>query len=918
MKSAMKKTSLREIRHSLGRYLAIFFIVALGVIMFAGLRVCREDMVATADQYFHDQELFDYQILSTIGYDPDSIEDLMTVNGVRYAELGIRHDVIELLRDGRECVVTAYSLPDLINRPKLIEGRFPRNERECVVDSKFYDSTFIGTDFVIAESNKEEDKEYFVYDTYTIVGLVQSPLYLNYERGTSSVGNGSVSSFAYFEREAFDSDYETQLYVRMDCDEVIYSEAYRNYVKAHKKQVEAVASQIANKRYQRIYDEANEKIVEAKEELDEKLEDAKKELQKAKEELDQAKEDLTKKENEVNAQKKALEAMGIFEETWKTIEEAREEIEEGEREYEKGLSELEEEKREALLEIENAKKELDEIKNPTVYVLDRETNIGYASFDNDSKIVNEIAAVFPIFFFAVAALVCMTTMTRMVEDERTQIGVLKALGYTESAVMTKYLFYSGSAAFLGALFGYLTGNLLFPVAIWSAYGMMYQFAPLTIVWDVRIGVISVLVAVFCSVGATYFSCAAQFHSSPAVLIRPKAPKAGKRIFLERIGFIWKKLGFLKKVSIRNVFRYKRRFVMMIMGIGGCTALVVTALGLEDSFSDIVRAQYREIAVYDISITLGEEFESERRELLEEQLQEYLDSYCYLESTNMSLVSDKTTKSVNVLIPLEQESFESHYRFLDVRTMEPLSYPKKGEIYITKRIAKILDVSKGDSLILRKEDGEAIEVTVGAVCKNYVHNYAFCAKETLPASIGDEFEYKTVYANIKEELDEHHVSASLLSMKEISSTSLNSDTKEHFDSMLVSLNYVVLMVILLAAALAFVVLYNLTNINITERIREIATIKVLGFYSYETASYVFRENLILTALGAVIGLGLGKLLHMFVMNCISVEAVTFDSRITVMSYLLSIMITFGFAVLVNLFMLVKLEKIKMAESLKSVE
>lgn len=358
MKSAMKKTSLREIRHSLGRYLAIFFIVALGVIMFAGLRVCREDMVATADQYFHDQELFDYQILSTIGYDPDSIEDLMTVNGVRYAELGIRHDVIELLRDGRECVVTAYSLPDLINRPKLIEGRFPRNERECVVDSKFYDSTFIGTDFVIAESNKEEDKEYFVYDTYTIVGLVQSPLYLNYERGTSSVGNGSVSSFAYFEREAFDSDYETQLYVRMDCDEVIYSEAYRNYVKAHKKQVEAVASQIANKRYQRIYDEANEKIVEAKEELDEKLEDAKKELQKAKEELDQAKEDLTKKENEVNAQKKALEAMGIFEETWKTIEEAREEIEEGEREYEKGLSELEEEKGKHFLKLKTPKRSL--------------------------------------------------------------------------------------------------------------------------------------------------------------------------------------------------------------------------------------------------------------------------------------------------------------------------------------------------------------------------------------------------------------------------------------------------------------------------------------------------------------------------------------------------------------------------------
>ncbi len=838
MKSAMKKTSLREIRHSLGRYLAIFFIVALGVIMFAGLRVCREDMVATADKYFKQTSFYDYRALSTLGFDMGDAEQLVGENGVLYAQGGISQAVIELLADGRECVVATYSLLDNINRPELIEGRMPENDRECVVDSKHYGSEYIGREFVVSDSNTDDVKDAFTYNTYTIVGIVQSPLYLNFERGTAPVGNGNVTSFAYFMRGAYTAEYDNEIYVRMDSGYEAYSDEYNSYIDEHTDALKDAVQSIADKRYERLYSEAYDKIKDAGN----------------------------------NAGSELLSSEG-------------------------GLNGL---------------------KEPVVYVLGRDSNVGYASFDNDSNIVNQVAAVFPIFFFAVAALVCMTTMTRMVEDERTQIGVLKALGYSDGAVMAKYMFYSGSAAVGGAVFGYVVGNLLFPKVIWIGYNMLYDFAGLTYVWDIKIGVISIVAAVLCSMGATYFLCAAQFHSSPATLIRPKAPKSGKRILLERAGFIWRRLGFLRKVSIRNVFRYKKRFIMMIMGIGGCSALVVTALGLRDSFSDIVSAQFREIAVYDMSVTLGNPADAAEREALGETFDEYFDSYAFLNSSTMDIESAGAKKSANVIIAENADELSEQYHFLSLKGGDRLQYPSEGEIVLTKRLAKNLGVKKGDTLTLTDDNLNTMTVTVSAVCKNYVFNYAFIAKETYIEAEGGEPEYRTVYASIKDGLDAHQTVAGLLLMDEVSSAYANADTEEQFNSMISSINYVVIMVIVLAAALAFVVLYNLTNINITERIREIATIKVLGFYSWETASYVFRENFILTGIGAVLGLGLGKLLHVFIMNCINVEAVSFDSRITWVSYVLSVVLTFIFAVIVNLFMLLKLNKINMAESLKSVE
>ena len=353
-------------------------------------------------------------------------------------------------------------------------------------------------------------------------------------------------------------------------------------------------------------------------------------------------------------------------------------------------------------------------------------------------------------------------------------------------------------------------------------------------------------------------------------------------------------------------------------LGGCSALVVTALGLKDSFSDIVSAQFREIAVYDMSVTLAEPADDKMLDKLADEFGEYFDSYALLNSSTMELHSDNANKSANIIIPENADELAGQYHFLDSKNKAALSYPKEGEIILTKRLAKVLGVKKGDTITITDDDFNTMTVTVSGICKNYVFNYAFIAKETYMNTVGHEPEYRTVYASLKDGMDAHQTVADMLTLDDISSAYVNADTQEQFNNMISSINYVVIMVIVLAAALAFVVLYNLTNINITERIREIATIKVLGFYSGETAAYVFRENFILTGIGAVLGLGLGKLLHVFIMDCINVEAVSFDSYITPLSYLLSVILTFVFAVIVNFFMLFKLKKINMAESLKSVE
>lgn len=880
MKSIMKKTTLREIRQSLGRYLAIFAIVALGVGFFAGLKITKAVMIESANDYLQEYQLFDYRLLSTLGFQEEDVQALRQKEHVRAVEGAVEADILYLNETGGEGVLRAHTLLEQINGVKLTAGRIPQSPWECIVDSNRYDETALGSKIILSENNSSEDMEKFAYREYTVVGVAQASAYIQFERGNSSLGNGRVDGFMYLLPGGFATEYYTDIYVKFDTDERIYSAQYDAYMAEQKSRWEQYCREQGERRYQALVGEAETELAEA----GKKIEEARAELS----------------------------------ENRQTLADAREELIRGREDYDKARAELEEQIAQAEQEIAKAETDIASIKKPDTYVLGRDTNVGYTLFENDSSIVEGIANVFPVFFFLVAALVCMTTMNRMVEEQRTQIGVLKALGYGNGKIMGKYLFYSGSAALGGCVTGYFLGIFIFPLVIWQAYGMMYRLGDILFVFDWAAALLCLTASLLCSMGTTWISCRHELKTQAAGLMRPKAPKAGKRILLERLGFIWNRLKFLHKVSVRNIVRYKKRLFMMVMGISGCTALLVTGFGVRDSVTNIADQQYAEIQTYQLNVTLSDQ--DVKTEDAYQELSDLLDSYggtyTYAFETSLDMVGPEGIKSVSLIVAADPAQFED---FVDLHTSsgEKLSYPGNGEIILCNKLAEQYRLKAGDTVRLMDENRREFSAVVSGICENYIFNYVYMSRETCEKALGD-LTFQNLYVNLPEDTDVHEVSAAVMNAENVASVQVNEDMRVRFSSMMSSMNYIVFLVIGCAAALAFIVLYNLNNINITERIREIATIKVLGFYRNETSSYVFRENTVLTAIGCALGLLLGKLLHIYVMHEVNIDMISFDVHVTVLSYFLSVLLTFAFTWIVNRIMAGKLDRINMAESLKSVD
>lgn len=1019
----MKRTTLREIKGSFSRFLAILAIVALGVGFFSGLKVTKPFMVATVDQYVKEQNLFDLRLLSTLGFVQEDVDAFQQEEGVKAARGSYSLDILCTGINENETVLKAHSLTDGINGVVLKSGRMPENAKECVVDSRLVKEEQLGTKLRLTDSNEGNTLEVLSEREYTIVGIVDSVYYMNFERGTTSLGNGRLAGYVYLLPEAFDSEYYTEVFIKLEHDYKIHSDEYEDFMDARSERWEEISKERVVSRYEDILSEANQKLSDSETEFNTQKAEGEKELADARKELDDAGEaiaegekelakargqleeqeqslkeqesrlveqevqlnereaqlgeqetQLTDQEAQLKGQEQLLEAQGIpletvqqqtasareqaalareqlasareqiasarqqlevgkagiqegkdalikakaeLSEKEKELAGAKEEMERGLRDYQEASREFEEKIAESEDELTQARADIDALEEPESYVFDRNTNIGYVCFESDSDIVEGIADVFPAFFFMVAALVCITTMNRMVEEQRSQIGVLKALGYSEGAIMSKYMFYSGSAALIGCITGYLAGTWAFPQVIWKAYSIMYNLPALEYRFDVKLELLSIVVSLFCSIGATWFSCRYELLETAARLMRPKSPKAGKRVFLERVPFIWKRLKFLHKVSVRNIFRYKKRFFMMIIGISGCTALLVTGLGLRDSVTGLASQQYDEIQIADGSVSLKEGADTGEESEIGKALLRLTDSFTFACEESWDLVYDGKVKGVNLVILKEPEEIGDYLNLHTIKD-EPLAYPQEGEAVINQKIANTYGISVGDVITVRDENMQEITVTVSGIFENFVYNYVYIAAETYTSAMEAEPEYQTLYVNYKEEQDIHEAAAALMKLDGVSAVSVNQDIMERFDSMMSSLNYVVLLVIFSAGALAFIVLYNLTNINITERIREIATIKVLGFYRKETSSYVFRENIALTAIGAGVGLIFGYFLHGFIMGRINVDMVAFDVHIRPVSYLNSIVLTFLFNFLVNGVMSFKLEGINMAESLKSVD
>ena len=1000
MKSMMKKTTLREIRESLGRYLAIMAIVALGVGLFAGLKITKTVMVGSADAFWQAQQLYDYRLVSTLGFEEEDVQALAQKADVRAVQGAMEADVLYTDEQGNDKVLKAHSILENINMLETVAGRLPESDTECVVDDHLYGEEVIGSKIVLSGDNDQDDLDSFRYTEYTIVGTVRSPLYVQFERGTTSLGNGSVSGFVYLLPEGFATDYYTDIYVKFEEDAQVYSDEYDAYMDEREAQWETYCEEQGERRYQSIMTEAEEELADAEQELADEKAEAEVELADAKQELTDAEKEIAdgekkledgeqeladnkriiaQKEQELADARAALEAQEAelasqeealagmmqgqaagmqyqmpadmarqqleagkaqieegeaelrkargqirdageeIEESRQELADARQEVEDGWQEYNDAKAEFDEKIADAEQKLADARAEIADIEKPDTYVLGRETNTGYVCFESDSSIVEGIANVFPVFFFLVAALVCMTTMNRMVEEQRTQIGVLKALGYGEARIMGKYLFYSGSAAFTGCVAGYLAGIRLFPLVIWQAYGVMYRFGGIVYAFDWATAVLCLAVSLLCSMGTTWASCRHELREVAAELMRPKSPKAGKRIFLEWIPFIWNRMKFLHKVSVRNIIRYKRRFLMMVIGISGCTALLLTGFAIRDSVTTVADRQFEEIQTYAVGVTLKDGVTKEDLSLLEELDQIVADNggdYGLAVETSMDLETADGIKSVKLIAAAEPESFGAYFD-LHTPAGEPIAYPQAGEVVICNKLSECYRIRAGDTITLFNEDREELQAVVSGVCENYIYNYVYVNEETYRKATG-ETGYQSVYVNLPAEADVYGVGASLMKAEHVTAVAVNRDMLLRVSRMMTSMNYIVFVIIACAGALAFIVLYNLNNINITERIREIATIKVLGFYKKETATYVFRENTVLTGIGCAVGLVLGRLLHIYVMHEVDIDMMSFDVHVEPVSYLLSILLTFVFTWLINRIMSGKLDKINMAESLKSVD
>ena len=1098
MNRSIIKLTKREIRSSLGRYLAIFAIIALGAGLFVGLRLSRPDFLETYNIYTNKTNFYDFRLVSTLGLTDEDIAEVKKMDGVKLAEGAVGADFLFNTADEDNLIMMAQSIPENVNQIKLKAGRMPEKANECLADPDMYSKDDIGSTIKLSKDNSEQTFDTFAYDEYTIVGLADSVLYINMERGSSTLGNGSVKGYIYIPADGFSTDYYTDIYVCVESEGYVYSDEYEQSTKKYVDGLEKFMSERAVIRRDAIIDDAMSQLDDAKKQYEDgkaqydaakadydagyaeytkkksdteaQLEKARKEIENAESmmgdtsvidqkqaELDAAKAELDKgqaeyesglrqfnakaklaygavdeqiayyenrisdKQNDIAAQNAEIESLNaqlaeaqangdslkvrLIEWKIKTandrisldnadierynerlevhrqkraevdaelepyrkqledakaqldsgyaqiaagqaeldaaremissggaqLETAKKQYEQGKAEAERGFAEAEKELASGKAQLDAAKAELDkgaaeldsaekQIKNinhADTYVLGRDTNAGYVCFESDTNVVQSVASVFPVFFFLVAALVCLTTMTRMIADQRTQIGIMKALGYSSGAIMGKYMFYSGSATVLGSIFGIAAGSFAFPAIVWFGYGLIYNLSGLTFTmnWPLALGITAANLLVTLLV--TWYCCAKELKCAPADLIRPKAPEAGKRILLERIPTVWNDMSFMQKVSARNIMRYKKRIFMMLLGIGGCTALVLTALGLNDTIQNVVTRQYDDIILYDYEITMAYDMNEEEQEIFFSDAGDDIKDAVFLYHGLAEVSGSDAIKSATLTVT----DGKKLCKYIDLSyDGEPIDYPGRGEAAINYNLARQLGgIEVGDEIKLTTSEKKELTVTVSALFDNYVDSFVFISPETCEEQLGEVPEYKSALANAPDGADINRCAEALThDVDGVRGVTLSVDTKARMSSMMDGLLVVVAAIILCAGLLAFIVLYNLTNINISERIREIATLKVLGFYPNEAAHYVFRENLILTGAGAVFGLGLGVALHAFVMNAIKVDMMYFKPHISFLSFAVSIAITFVFAMIVNAIMRRRIDNIDMAGALKSIE
>ena len=843
------KNSIKSIIKSRRRFLSILIMAFLGVGFFSGLKACGPDMKEMLDNYVDNNKMYDIKIQSTLGLTDDDLKIVRKIDNVLKVFPSKEKDSLVKINNKQE---VAHLIPyDDINIPHVVEGRLPKNNNECVID-KLYNKSLLGK-YITIDNKKIK-----------IVGYVESPLYMSTDRGTSLLGNGTVALFIYVNKDFLESDYYTSfnILVKDAKQEVTSSKKYNKLVDNVIEDINKIKKTQEEKRYESIIDEANNKIKEALELYTNN------------------KQELDYNYNLVSSFM-TEEMKKEFEDNYKKLEEAKE-------------------------KIDNEKEKLDKISKATWYIQKRKNNTGYTSIIEAIQTIDNIANMFPIIFYMVAILISLTSMTRMIEEERIEIGTLKSLGYTNLTIMSKYLLYSFLACIIGGVLGMSLGFYLLPGIVWKLYSLFYYAVPgFVCKYRLLSGIIGTLFAFICIGGATYIVANSELKEQASQLMRPKAPKNGKKILLENIPFIWKHFNFSNKVTTRNIFRYKKRSITTIIGISGCTALLVTGFGIKDSVVEIPNKQFKEIIKYDSSIILSNDSEIEK-------IVDKIKPEIYVESKGISGIIESKEKDfeTNIVVFKNNTELNKVYDLKALKDKKKLTLDDEG-IIITDKIAKSLNKKINDNIKINI-DGINYKLKIKGITKNYVGHYIYMNKKYYESTIS---KYETNMLLVK---GSNAKNKEILKFDSVSSINRVSKMIKNASIMFDAMNYVVILLIIASALLDFVVLYNLANVNISERQREIATLKVLGFYDKEVDDYINKENIIFTIIGIILGMIFGIFIIDLIVASIEIDNLRIIRYIKPISFVYSALITITFSFIVNIIIHFILKKINMIESLKSIE
>lgn len=1008
MKLLIKETFI-SIWVSYKRFLSILLIVLLGVGFFAGIKATSPDMKKTINKYYRDTKFQDIELLSTWGIKGEEIENLKNrnylVEGAYSFESIVEAESEEVVK------ILSYNSDKTLNKIILLEGKFPSNKTECVIESNQYTKLHEIGDKIVVDSDNLHEKE------LTIVGIVKSPIYISLERGYTSLLSGKINYFIYCVEENFNMEYYTSAAIHLNKD--MFTKSYDDLLKDKKDELKTITKSFATDRYDEEKDKALNEYNKSLKQFNKKKNSAKQEIKKAKEAIFNGKKeyqngvqflkinkkkyleeylakktslensqnelnfnlntlmetlqflenDLSNKNDEINEINNSI-SLGLLnsedvsglqtnlltlqneydmnysnydnvlmqkfqlennlakvKEGLKLLESTNEQCQKefianetklNDNKNKLNMSETEIVKKEKLAneefekieaQLKESLEKINKIQKPEWYILDRTSNVGFYQFNQDIERIANLGQLFPLVFFIVAILICLTSMTRMVEEERSQLGTLKSLGFTNFQILFKYVLYALIATLVGSIIGLFIGFKILPDVIFNMYNMMYNLGNIILEYNIFYAILGTGVATFCTLTATIMVCIKSLKEQPSELMRPKSIKSGKRILLEKIPFIWKKLNFDRKVTMRNVFRYKKRMIMTIVGIAGCTGLIIAGFGLKDCITGMVSNQYEDLYKYQLEITLKDNKNNDDIYDKLAKLPEIKDMI-KIHKEAIKLDNYETNQAINLIV--YNGNINSFIQLRDRKTQELFELPK-DKVIISEKISNLLKIKKNDVLKINGE--KDIESRISNITENYMYHFIY-----MDHKLYKDDNYNTILVNTSRmnELEEKEFASKVQEIEGISKLSFTSAMSNVFDSTMKNFEYVVVVLIVSANLLAFVVLYNLASVNISERLRELATIKVLGFYDMEVYSYIGRETTILTALSMIFGVGTGKLLTMFIIKTCELDMIMFNPKISIMSYVYGILITIGFTIIVNVTTYFSLKKIEMVESLKSIE